>query len=557
MIRRLLILALVPVVLFTVAGEAQAAYTMGPAINFTWEDHNGDSTQGTTLDCNMKAAYKVTETAGPPAPGQPPPTVLSVKGSSSCVYRTPFADDEESWDDAEVDVAYNGTTPSGQGCSMTAQGTNDMAGGSAPWYYETTGINYTDCAVDEFCMAVEVHEGAITFDLHSSFDACIGLNMGAPPEHDYTDTSCLNGTPQKPLAASIQKLLKDGGNPATSTDWWWKFFTKLQFDARNNGAQWDLTLVWGNAWTGANTRLYQTSDASLGPGWSGTNWELIGSGAGSSINGSRIQVGESPPPPPLIGVQLWPTTVSSPPYYLPPGADKILGLTKPASCVFWFGPKVLDRPADLYDDPWSNTVAYGTPTEDPEDPDLAPDPPDQETDDCTFSVGDPSTWLEGGMCAVVGILGGIWDTLTSILSAIGGLAAAIASAIVGAISDAFQALFIPSEGFLEGQLDSLQDAWADTGPFVFFDGAGDVLGAFAIGDPGSSCAGPTLNITSPVGGQGVALNPMSSCGQMATLAGIVKTALTVGVYVGGFLVALRIVGAAFGLNLSLGKDNES
>lgn len=224
-----------------------------------------------------------------------------------------------------------------------------------------------------------------------------------------------------------------------------------------------------------------------------------------------------------------------------------VGRHEPGRCAFYYGTKVWDSPTTTADEPGG---ALGSNVVGPVDgPEPVSDPPAaDEGDSCTFVWGDPSTWASAGICALVYLLDKVVNLLGSVVSAIGSVAGAILDGLVG--------LFVPSDGFMEAKANQLKDAWADTPPLVVVDGVQDLGDALTLAAPSSSCAGPALNISTEFTGP-IALNPLSTClEEVGVLASIVKTALTVVVYVGAFLAGVRIIGSAFGLDLSFGKEKE-
>jgi hypothetical protein len=252
----------------------------------------------------------------------------------------------------------------------------------------------------------------------------------------------------------------------------------------------------------------------------------------------------------------------------PIAGTAVYGVTDPARCLFWFGPKVWNdgNPDSHVDDPWldlDGAAPGGVPDSPAPDPVVDDTPAEDDVSACHFDVTDPSSWLEAGMCAVVGILKLIWETLGDVLGAvrdlfgaIADLGEALADAIAGiaeAILDGLEALFVPSESALTAGVNAVKQAWAESSPGQYLSAFGGIASAFD-GLSAGGCEGPRLQASTGLGD--IDVRPFQACdGTMATIAGIVKIALAAGVYLGAGVIAVRVIGASFGLNLNgLGRE---
>ncbi|HWD44162.1 MAG TPA: hypothetical protein VHM23_10720 [Actinomycetota bacterium] len=241
----------------------------------------------------------------------------------------------------------------------------------------------------------------------------------------------------------------------------------------------------------------------------------------------------------------------------------VLPVTDPSACRFYFGEKVwsdgiagsgLDEPMGASDG--SEPGTPGVPDSPAPDPVVDDTPAEDDVSACHFDVTDPSSWLEAGMCAVVGILKLIWETLGDVLGAIRDLGGLLVDAIAGiaqAILDGLGALFVPSESALTAGVNAVKQAWADSSPGQYLSAFGGIAGAFD-GLSAGGCEGPRLQASTGLGD--IDVRPFNACdGTMATIAGIVKIALAAGVYLGAGVIAVRVIGASFGLNLNgLGRE---
>lgn len=207
--------------------------------------------------------------------------------------------------------------------------------------------------------------------------------------------------------------------------------------------------------------------------------------------------------------------------------DKVggdLGLTRPSSCMWYFGAKIANLAAVVDDtegeataDPYS-TVTGGTPTPptEPVDPPpvaspVAPEPtapvdtnPDgSDVDGCGdgFSWKNPLTWAGATLGSVACILMVAVKVLGQIVKAIGGLAAGI----VGALSGILEGLFIPNPGGwgfddLKAQTEdrppfSVAGDLADTGAAVqsaYSGGEGSTSAQFNIAGESHTIGAPSI-----------------------------------------------------------------
>jgi hypothetical protein len=228
--------------------------------------------------------------------------------------------------------------------------------------------------------------------------------------------------------------------------------------------------------------------------------------------------------------------------------NPFLGTTDTAHCRWYFGEKIASGGArPELNDP---AGALGDIEGIEEEPDPAVPAPVDVEEPCHFSITDPGSWLSGGMCAAVGLLAEIFYLLGDILGAIGalaqaigGLAASIAEAIAGvlgeivqAVEDLLKTLFIPPDGYFEGKVAGMQDAWDQTSPAKYLDALDGLV-------PGSitGCEGLPLNVALP-GGIEVDERLGEACdGKMASVAALVRIALSLVLVFAGGLAVLRNV----------------
>lgn len=189
-----------------------------------------------------------------------------------------------------------------------------------------------------------------------------------------------------------------------------------------------------------------------------------------------------------------------------------------------------------------------------EEPDTIdnPDPGSGDGSCEGFSFTDPTSWAGAGICVLVKAVKALLSVMQNVLGVLGGMVAGI----VNGLLDGIEALFIPSDGFLDGKVEEVQDAWAGTPPGVVMDDLGDVPDLFT-GPSSTGCAGPPLEVDLPLSEDSTTLHLFSTCEDWSSnLATITNLCLRLGVYFGAFLVALRVLAASFGLSLSFGGGDD-
>jgi hypothetical protein len=187
----------------------------------------------------------------------------------------------------------------------------------------------------------------------------------------------------------------------------------------------------------------------------------------------------------------------------------------------------------------AGTIGVPSADETPGTPPAAETPADAATEgDCDFSFTDPASWASGGICALVGLV-------QRLIAAVKGLPGQIVAGIAG--------LFVPSDGYLSDRADALNTEWQASSPGAVMDaGATTISTVAALDIPAGDCHGvafpqiPELGLTETT-------YPLDSCtGPLHTFAAFVRPFLTLMLYLGAVLASVRIVGASFGLNLTIG-----
>lgn len=448
--------------------------------------------------------------------------------------------------EALLTVGFYGTKTGGGTC-LANLFAGAVPGGTAlqnPGFsFKTDSFDAQPCTVNAVCVQLQATlDYIMAADPHVTFrDAgnCTTFSMGAPPTPNVRPT-CKFGTPY-----IVTPIVTDGsgayagywghnidikwqiGTSGLHDSWWW--------DARKGAGNVPDTStggIWLSNWTN-----------SISPaGWQTTTWSTGMKPVGS---GNLYNYGTKP-----VGVWV---------YAMAPGGNSgntsswrtsnglaqmnlyAYGDNDPGNCVFYFGAKFRDVPGTL-DDPQGPLEVDTTPVATPPEafpPPITPNPDDTEA--CHFDPLDPSSWLAGGMCAAVGLLIKVFGKLKEIATAIGGLVESIMDGLLG--------LFVPDEGFADQAFDQVRADFDNTSLVKWL----DALTEMGDGGAVNGCAGLPLQVEMP-GGVMIDEHLGAACsGSAATAAGMVRTALTAVLIVGGGFTCVRVLGQAFGWSPGIGR----
>lgn len=529
-----------------VSPAAQGAPVHGPNVSakVTLElDHEGFGIGGgRKFDCLVDAHY-VVDSHG-----------YFVGGRLACKY--------DSWNSAAWPGPTEGTT------EVTFKGAGAATGwtvsGAPPSGSFTTsfpGPMSLSTQITQVCISGTYKRNQIWQpDQHYSASQCAALDMGAPAEPVAEAESCQYiasvGTPE------TETIIKD--RPESSAGVRHEFRYRTTVTAAE-----DTRLLWyivtDKIMSGGQAQLSSTADSLPAPydglyvfygeiGRNGTAAPQLPQGASTELmhtvfpSGSfNSGAGSTDVTHRILGVGLVafePTTLNLSANMFRVGGQHeaaLLGVTDSSRCAYYWGEKFWDDgvEGEGADEPIS-AVSDGSPSPGegtPEPPVLDPVP--EPEPGCEFSLSDPSSWLSGGMCSLVGLFAKALGILGQILSAIVGLPAALLEGLIG--------LFVPEEGFIEGKIDQVSDAFDDTT-------VGNYLGAVTnISVPSAAgCEGPAVTIN-PYGSGPGAQYPMSACdGAMASAAATSRLILGISLGLGGGLVCLRILGRSFGWDPVIG-----
>lgn len=542
---RLLVLALVPVLIVTAPNVAQAAPVYSEAETATITS-TAESTPGSQTSCTV-VTYWAQDESG---------TTPSLPASTSCSTGFNISDSLVSFD------LHGGS------CNFHMNiGQVDGQPNPHKWAFTTTGgYDGSTCNVTELCMNYVEESHSNPFTTITGTD-CVPIGLGAPPvSQDLSGTcqSAIFGRPELGAPKTGQDGVVKGwhvnvttagqaGPLGTDPGYSFIYYALIKRNGHGDLASGNFTP--GSGGSSAMTATAPAIGETLRYHYHSVSWSDVVAGPFSRHVGVAGWWSGGPSEMPhgeVIGVGIigQRSSISNAMRYPSAGAmEGRLGATIPGDCTFYWGERVVTLENTDMDDPLAPLTGGGG-TGSAEPPDVT-DPPPPSTGSCDFSFSDPTTWAGGGICALVELISSLLNLIGDVLDFLWGL--------VEALGNMIRDLFVPSEGFMEDQAQGLQDAWGDTPPAVFIDSAQDVGESVIVSSPGGGCTGPawTFNKPGPLGGGTATVHPFEACeAPMSTLATIVRTGLTVGVYLGAFLVALRIVAAAFGVQLNVGRGQE-
>lgn len=433
--RRLLLLLLVPVIWTTATIPAEAVEPAYGNLNtFTVEGDGSVSGQvgDAWLKCNASVRYKAVEGIGP---GNP--VSLSVVGSIWCKVSREFVGDPD-WDgddSASHTLSFHGDTPGEPQCTLTHSTTNLL---ETSYQFETTST-LAACPLTEFCIDASWNQSNWGPDIGYDFDLCTDITMGSIPTPEAETGTCANGMP-------MFYEVSNQGWPSTT-----RYYYPFEFGLRDRTSSptWNFAEYWqGAPYTVASKdRSRNTGSVYAMAGWDNPpgsatatfTYEPYAYGASALGNSTVNQE------PSVYGVEIYAGTRPSEVTYP-------VGVTVPEVCLFWIGPKIVDIPDTEIDEPY---LPLG-PVEPPEPPDTPVSDPGADTSSCNFKFSDPASWLEGGMCAAVGLLGKIVGLLGQAVGYLAGLASAIVGPIVDALLDVIGAIAGIAGAIIAGLWDFLE-----------------------------------------------------------------------------------------------------
>lgn len=541
---RLLVLLVVPVVAFAQADAASAAVSYGAAakwaVSQTQKEAQGIELamgEGWTVACNGTGAYKSDNNR------------LSIVGKIACDVDVWLWNDPEPGDltDPSITIGYTGVVENTQDpCTYnSAPITGEFLSTQS---YETVTVS-TRCVVSEVCVDAYVRDpgNLARHDFYMLDRACASADLGPLPQ---SFSECPYGTPVVASAYPVPDpnsgnharhfegkfiTAPDGSTLATPGTYWksWRFF------ARTPSASGGPDLTSGGIWRQENT----TESVTAGTTWPGPDYwrNRDAAGAGNAYQAPTLQ-------PYGVWVYIRSSDFTTKPPGLPRGVGSggadyntttDWGINDPANCVFYFGPKFRNDPTSDTDEPQGPLNSTGNPTPpETEPPDLEPVPPVTEGDECDFSFSDPTTWVSAGICKLVELIRELIDKVKD-----------LPAAIWRAFRDGLEALFVPSDGFMDGKIEELAESFADST-------LGNYLEVFESMVPsgGSGCEGPPVRIAG-YGMDSGTMYPFSACsGAVSTLAATSRLILTVSVGLAAGFACVRILGRSLGWNPGIGGD---
>lgn len=441
------------------------------------------------VSCEAKMSFDLTESIG--TPGTADQAKIRVRNG---VCFSPIG---EVWGPAgkikTAELEVTGKTPAGGACrfvgpAAVGSGSGKLAGysfdgsgGEFDGDLHQTGVSGSRCQPERWSITVKWSKTLWDGSVYFSGDVT-GLTMPtitAPAPTTPVGNKCEGGTPLK-----VEPIYSTGGSGAPNT------YRKADVKVLGEGltGSWNVFALYKDSVTGTilrkdhgrvqNLNGAVSFTAPTNSGWLESNgnyyytnvdrWTLIGA-----------QVYRSgPTPEQSLDVD-----------YMSPGqsADGTsgrfgIGVTNPAACRFWFGPKQYDVPTSAYDEPYGTPDVAITPPVTAVDPALTDPTPTKPTDPkespCTFKISDPSTYVSGAMCAVAGLLGALLDLVKDLLSAVTGLPAELIRLLGGLVEE----LIIPTQP-LSDRMTRMKTATDGKAPFSWAISAHNLPGTI----PGAGC----------------------------------------------------------------------
>lgn len=376
---------------------------------------------------------------------------------------------------------------------------------------------------------------------NTTFDSFLISDWKFPPPPDIAEAAPPTGVCQwgVPVAAKITNTGMSGNG--------YNYSFGVTFGSPLGNRAWSIGIVFRNEVNGATGILYRASF-------------VLNNAAGMQTNtGTQIPIEWK-----AVGVHVWgngggsqssnpgPTVDYFNPNF-PTGSGSRPGFAQnlPESCSFYFGQKLYDdgQPGGK-DEPHAPADGNAVVPPDQHDPnDAAPPAPVEPPDpfsECDFSITDPTSWVGGGICYLVGLLSHMLLLLRSVVAAIVGLPKALVAALIAAVA----ALFVVDKVFLSEKKDELQEDFQEGGAGDAMDNLTEIAGQDGSG---GGCEGPALDLEFI----GQVFHPMQSCsGVGATVKTASHAALTATAWFGAGLGSVRLFLSAWGLQTGLGRKDD-
>lgn len=484
---RLLILALVPVLWLGYHAPAAQAATAGSAQGGfnTGETTGMNAPLGDDVICSVKGAWKVDAVS------------YAIVGNVAC---------STGW---AVSSALVTLSTGSIGCPMGGGSVGQVDGvASAGFSLGSTSAlpehADTACNVTELCFSVakRVHSMG-SWEADKVHSGCFDFALGPPPvpEAPAHQGECAYGTP-----TASTYYYRTVQHP-TNID----YFTE------------QVHLAWspwkgvpaGGASTGGIVVHFGTGSETYSSSYSATaTW------SSSALRSKSAPAGVFGRESRHLGAQVHITQANG--KYgssVQQGYKTTYGVTDPAKCLFWIGPKVWDdgKPGGP-DEPWADPLP-------PEPlPDLTPEP--VAGDPCEFTLTDPTTWASAGICRLVALVERLIGVVGQVVKALGTLA----GAIVDGIGSLLRALFVPDMS--KWDIGGLRDQALARPPFSLVASLAGGVQGLVDGYQGAGGCGTIANFDAP----GVSVDDAASigCSEMRStpgfgaLYGLVKAGLIAG-----------------------------
>lgn len=539
----LVVLALVPVVIVTNPSVANAAtatsYGSAQSVHWTW----GNLPKiGGGYDCGATVYYVQTGAA----------TAVGVKGGE-CLDGFVTTGYDVGDARSHTALAFTGVDDAGASCQVSADMSHTDDGGGNFTFSGVSSTTSAGCNVASYCWHQYIEGSAWDFLPNGGVtekQGCADLSMGPHPkavDNGDGSTACPQGIRPTDVRLNILPV-------PYNHNWSIDVYTKGVLP--DGYAIFNSPLVYSNDVNGAGAGYFWHQDvfrASLAAAFGSTgqgvsvpghpgpdHWHadpsstgFIGSGMWDGVTADHITG---------IGVEVW---------VAPASQDSVarinLGINDPSTCSWYFGRKLADDPSATGDDPAGELLDPAS-TDDPApggtgttgsgtEPTATPVDHSGAASGCTFAISDPSTWLSGGMCAAVGLLGAILNTISG-----------LPAAVMSLLGDLLKSLFVPSQAAVSSFGDGAQQTVRSSSVGGWDDAVSGGFASLSVSETG--CQGPQIAVPASINAGGVLddWHPLAACSgtaqKLANWCHLICTAL---LCVFGGVKLLRIILDSLGL----------
>lgn len=406
--------------------------------------------------------------------------------------------------DHELQMEFNGSGSEGLCFSELTTGDVDIgeffSGAGSLFQYNDTDANAADCNVTQVCWNLIKSGGDIRMT------RCDAVNMPSPTPEASEPAGCEYGSVAQPYF--------DGPIGGTG---WQNVTTPFTPTALGVGREWWLYLIVRTNSTGAIGK--QVIDKDAGPAGVQQLWVNA-----AQIHDTKTIIGVGLAMEAAIGGGGTFSNDKNGYYFDGVDIDRITGANLPDRCSFYWGESLGTDPFGRGADEPQGPIGDGSGPVGTDDPPVGEEPDGVDPEgDCNFSLTNPSTWATAGICALVGLIKAVLNTLGDIF----GVLRDLLNALLGLIADLGELLLdllIPDP-----------DSWDTGGLITQVSEAGPTaaIGEVVTGltetfdtyESASDNCGVLFNM--PIGGDSYAADTCETTGILASLKAVVSVGLII------------------------------